>query len=178
MNKNDTYYETQTSLTSQGINIFDINDPFYTDICYDFDNPMKKDIPLNDRIKTIFPNVSLCDPGCQYKGINLEDMTSTCDCKFNDIANNNAIKDNAILDEAFGGVFDLISSSNILVFKCFKYMFKHFSRSIGGWICLGLILTNISMALVYFLFEAIKGSKYLYNITKSYISYKIDIKKI
>ena len=171
LNKNDTYYETQTSLTSQGINIFDINDPFYTDICYDFDNPMKKDIPLNDRIKTIFPNVSLCDPGCQYKGINLEDMTSTCDCKFNDIANNNAIKDNAILDEAFGGVFDLISSSNILVFKCFKYMFKHFSRSIGGWICLGLILTDISMALVYFLFEAIKGSKYLYNITKSYISY-------
>ena len=31
--KNDTYYETQTSLTSQGVNIFDINDPFYTDIC-------------------------------------------------------------------------------------------------------------------------------------------------
>ena len=50
LNKNDSFYETQNSLTSQGINIFDINDPFYTDICYDFDNPLKKDILLNDKI--------------------------------------------------------------------------------------------------------------------------------
>ena len=126
----------QNSLTSQGINIFDINHPFYTDICYDFENPLKKDIPLNDRVKDIFPNASLCDEGCQYKGINLADMTATCDCKFNDIANSNLIKDNEILDSAFGEIFDLISSSNILVFKCFKYMFNHFERSIGGWLSL------------------------------------------
>ena len=72
LDKNDTNkYEAQTSLTSQGINIFDLNDPFYTDICYDFDNPMKKDIPLNDRIKTLYPDVELCGDGCQIKGINL-----------------------------------------------------------------------------------------------------------
>ena len=34
LDKNDTYYETQTSLTSQGIIIFDINTPFYIDIYY------------------------------------------------------------------------------------------------------------------------------------------------
>ena len=33
LNKEDTHYEVQTSLTSQGINIFDLNDPFFTDIC-------------------------------------------------------------------------------------------------------------------------------------------------
>ena len=109
LDKNDTYYQTQTSLTSQGINIFDINDPFYTDLCYDFENPLKKDIPLNDRVKYLYPNISLCDEGCQYKGINLEDMTSTCDCKFNDIANNNIIKDNEIMNEAFGEIFDFIN---------------------------------------------------------------------
>ena len=129
MDKNDTYYQTKTSLASQGINIFDLNDPFFIDICYDFDNPLKKDIPLNDRIKDMYPNVSLCDEGCQYKGINLEDMTSTCDCKFKDIAEN--AFDNDLMDEAFGDVFDFINSSNILVFKCFKYIFKHFSRLIG-----------------------------------------------
>ena len=77
-----------------------------------------------------------------------------------------AIKDNAILDEAFGDVFDIINSSNILVFKCFKYIFKHFTRSIGGWISLGLILAHIAMTLVYLLFEAIKCSKYIYTLTK------------
>ena len=171
LNKNNTNYATQTSLTSQGINIFDINDPFYTDICYDFDNPLKKDIPLNDRIKDLFPNVSLCDEGCQMKGINLEDMTSTCDCKFNDIANNNAIKDNAIMNEAFGEIFDLINSSNILVFKCFKYIFKHFSLSIGGWISLTLIISHLAMTSIYFTFQSFKTTKYIYSLTKDYISY-------
>ena len=171
LNKNDSYYKAQTSLTSQGINIFDINDPFYTDICYDFDNPIKKDIPLNDRIKDLYPNVSLCDEGCQQKGINLEDMTSTCDCKFNDIANNNAIKDNALINEAFGEIVDLINSSNILVFKCFKYIFNHFSRSVGGWISLSLIIAHISMTLLYILVQSMNTTRYIISLSKNYITY-------
>ena len=63
---------------------------------------MNKDIPLNDRIKTIYPDVELCDEGCEIKGINLEDMTSTCDCMFNDISNNDKIKDNPLMETAFG----------------------------------------------------------------------------
>ena len=169
LDKNDTYYETQTSLTSQGINIFDVNDPFYTDICYDFDNPLKKDIPLNDRIKYIYPNASLCDDGCQYKGINLEDMTSTCDCKFNDITNNNIIKDNAFMNEAVGEIVDIINSSNILVFKCFKFIFKHFAKSYGGWISLILITTHIGMTLLYFLLDSVKVRKYIFSLTYNYI---------
>ena len=35
-------YELQKALTKQGINIFDINDPYYKDICYDFDNQKKE----------------------------------------------------------------------------------------------------------------------------------------
>ena len=171
LNKNNTNYETQTSLASQGINIFDLNDPFYTDICYDFDNPLEKDIPLNDRIKTLYPDVELCDEGCQYKGINLEDMTSTCDCKFNDIANNNLIKDNALLEGAVGNVLDIINSSNILVFKCFKKIFSHFSRSIGGWISLGLILSQIGLSLTFFFVQSTQAGKYILNLTSNFIKY-------
>ena len=170
LSKNDTHYETQTSLTSQGVNIFDLNDPFYTDICYDFDNPLKKDIPLNDRVKHIYPDVDLCDEGCQYKGINLDDMTATCDCVFNDITNNNLIKDNALLEESVGKILDIINSSNILVFKCFKYIFKHFSRSIGGWISLGLITVQIGLSLAFFLVQSKMVSKYIYDLTSKFIS--------
>ena len=171
LDKNDTNYEFQQSLTSQGINIFDKNDPFFTDICYDFENALKKDVPLDDRIKDFFPNATLCDEGCKYTGINLEDMTATCDCKFNDIANNAIIKDNAILDSMLGEVFDIINSSNILVFKCFKYMFKHFERSIGGWISLFLIIAQITMVLLYFLLELSKIKIYIFSLTDRYISY-------
>ena len=170
LDKNDTNkYEAQTSLTSQGINIFDLNDPFYTDICYDFDNPMTKDIPLNDRIKTLYPDVELCGDGCQIKGINLEDMKSTCDCTFNDIAENSLIKDNPLAESSIGQIFDLINSSNILVLKCFKNIFTHFSRSIGGWICLTLIACQIGLSLTFFLMQITQPSKYIFNLTKDYI---------
>ena len=176
LDKNDTYYEIQSSLTSQGINIFDINDPFYTDICYDFDNELKKDIPLNDRITTIFPNATLCDKGCQYEGINLNDMTAECNCKFNDITNNNAIKDNALLDSALGEVLDLVNSSNILVFKCIKNIFKHFSRSIGGWISIGLIASHIGLTLIFAFIELSKIKTYMISLTKNFLSFLSQLK--
>ena len=171
LNENNSFYQVQTFLTDQGINIFDRNDPFFTDICYDFDNPLKKDIPLNSRVQDLFPNATLCDDGCQYTGINLADMTATCDCKFNDITNNAILKDNALLNGMMGEIFDLINSSNILVLKCFKYIFKHFSRSIGGWISLVLILAHIAIVLLYFLLELSKMKIYLFSLTNRYITY-------
>ena len=42
-------------------------------------------------------------------------MTASCNCKFNDITNNEGIKDNAVLDTMVGEIFDLINSSNILL---------------------------------------------------------------
>ena len=78
-------YELQTYLTQQGINIFDINDPYYKDICYDFDNPKKRDMALKDRIKETYVNVTLCDDGCINTGIDIKNNVATCNCKFNDI---------------------------------------------------------------------------------------------
>ena len=172
LDKNDTeIFKAQTSLTSQGINIFDLNDPFYTDICYDFDNPFKKDIPLSDRIKIIYPDVELCDEGCEIKSINLEDMTTTCDCLFNDIANNNIMKDNALMESTVGEIFNLINNSNILVFKCFKYIFTHFPSSIGGWISLSLIISQIALTLVFFFVQSTQTIKYIFNLTTNFIKY-------
>jgi len=105
-------------------------------------------------------------------------MTATCDCKFNDIANSNIIKDNAILDSAFGEILDLINSSNILVFKCFKNMFTHFSRSIGGWISLVLICAHIGMTLVFFLISSPQVNKYLFSLTYNYLSFIKNSPKI
>ena len=95
-------------------------------------------------------------------------MTSICDCKFNDITNNELIKDNPFT-ESVGNIFDLINSSNIQVFKCFKYIFTHFSRSIGWWISLTLITAQIGLTLTFFLLQSSQTSKYIFNITKGFI---------
>ena len=171
LNENDTNYDLQTSLTSQGINIFDVNDPFYTDLCFDFKNPKKRDIPLSDRIKNVFPNVTLCGEGCQMDGINLEDMTAKCNCKFKDIANNQAIKDNAVLDSVVGEIFDLINSSNILVVKCYNYIFKHFKNSIGGILTTSIIGLDLILTYIFIAkqFSKIKG--YVITVAKRYLIY-------
>ena len=158
-------------MTDQGINIFDKNHPFFTDLCYDYENILKKDIPLSRRIKDIYPNVSLCDEGCIYESIDLESMTAKCDCKFNDIANNNLINDNEILNSMLSDFFDLINSSNILVLKCIKYMFKHFTRSIGGWISLILIIIFVVMVILYFLIDLKNMVIFVLKFTDRFIEY-------
>ena len=171
LNENDTKYELQTSLASQGINIFDINDPFYIDLCFDYKNPKKRDIPLKDRIKNVFPNITLCDDGCQNEGINLEDMTATCNCKFNDITNHNIVKENVVLDSMVGEIFDLINSSNILVVKCYKYIFKHFKRSIGGILTTSILVLNLILTYIFFSNQFPKISEYISSITNRFIFY-------
>ena len=164
-------YDKMISLTGQNINIFDLNDPFYTDLCYEFESPINKDIPLKDRISTFYPNASLCDTGCTIKGINMNDMTSICDCAFLDVANSNTVKDNAILDSVFGQALDIINESNILVMKCYKYIFKYFTRSIGGWLCLALLICQIVLTVIFYSYELIRLQQYIFNLTDSYINY-------
>ena len=171
LEENSPNYHQMISLTEQNINIFDLKDPFYTDLCYDFNSPYNKDVPLKDRIKVFFPNVTLCDYGCTNKGINMDDMTSICDCSFVDVANSNIVKDNIILDSLFGDAIDFINESNILVMKCYKYIFKYFIRSIGGWLCLILLIAQIILTILFYLFELTKLKTYIFNLTESYLDF-------
>ena len=125
-------------------------------IINDYKNPLNKDIPLQDRIKTFYPNVTLCDEGCESKGVDIESMLALCDCTFKDIANSNFIKENAFINDLIGDIFDVINESNILVLKCFKYIFKHFYKSIGGIITLCLLLINIILTVIFLYMKLIK----------------------
>ena len=171
LNEKKPNYELKLYLLDQGINIFDLNDPFFTDICFDFDNPLKKDIPLNDRIKMIFENVTVCDTGCINKGLDYDNMIVKCDCTFNDLANSVIIKNNYFLSSTIGEVLDLINESNILVFKCTKYIFKYFTRSIGSYISITLISFHIIMIIFYFLSSVNHLKIYIFSLTNSYLSY-------
>ena len=64
---------------AQGIDVFNREDKFYNDICYYFNNTMKKDTSITDRIN-IYNNFSLCQDGCTFKEINLTDNVAQCSC--------------------------------------------------------------------------------------------------
>ena len=96
LDKNKVNLDFILYLTKQNINVFNLTDVFYTDICYHFDSPINKDIALNDRILLCFPNISLCDEDCLIKGVNLTSLKSICECKFSDIINNKIFGSNII----------------------------------------------------------------------------------
>ena len=139
-------------LTKQGIDVFNISHRFYSDICYYYESPNKKDIPLKDRIASFFPNVTLCDPGCENRGVELEKMKAKCECTFNDLMNDKII--NNLQISAVYNIISIINSLNIQVFKCISKIIKmkYFRRCIGGYfilflffikgICIIILLNN------------------------------------
>ena len=89
LDEKDKDYDLQINLAKQGINIFDEDDDFFNDICFEFDNPLSRDIPLKDRQKDVFPQAELCDDGCHNQGIDLRSMTAMCNCKYRDVSQSN-----------------------------------------------------------------------------------------
>ena len=97
MNNTEVNLSSIYFLTNQDIDIFNSSDEFYTDICYHFESPNGKDVPLADRIHSFYPNVTLCESNCVIKGVNYTSMESICECKFTSIINNDFIGDNVLL---------------------------------------------------------------------------------
>jgi hypothetical protein len=62
-----------------GVDIFDREDSFFTDLCYPF-SFSDSDIILKDRVLDIYQNYSLCDNNCIYNEINIENKIVTCSC--------------------------------------------------------------------------------------------------
>ena len=171
LNKTEIDVDSILHLTQQDINIFNLSDEFYTDMCYDFVSPSGKDVPLKDRIKTFFPNISLCDTGCNSKGVNLTTMESICECKFNEIIKNEIIEGNAFIQNALGGITDIISSSNILVLQCYKNIFqkKYIIKGYGAFIITFITFIEFIFSFVFFLYDMVIIKKYLYNLTEYFL---------
>ena len=133
------------------VNIFDIKDPFFTDICFNFDQD-GKDIPLDDRIRLFYQNISLCEDGCSYVGINLETYEVECSCELKSEAHDSKSEDNIknLLDNPLSNeVFGVLTNSNIEVLKCIKQAFdkKQVFKNYGGLMMVSLIIIQIVCAI-------------------------------
>ena len=168
----DSQEQLILNLLSQGINVFNISDEFYTDLCYQFESPNGKDVPLKVRLEAFFPNITLCEAGCENVGVNLETMKAKCECKFIDLVNMDIMSDN-VYGQAIQEIFDIISELNIAVVKCFKDIFnkKYFVKNTGGFIILSLFIGQVVCFIVYSVDGLFYIRKYLLNLVQSYINY-------
>ena len=138
-----------------GYNIFDLNDPFFHDICSVF-TYNDSDFSLSERKNLLdLTDENLCMPGCNFSNFDIKTLRTICHCKIGQDFNITSLipeiqignfynKDNKIiniLDENLG--FE--KASNIKVVKCFSIIFnkKLFTENYGFFIMLCMTILNI-----------------------------------
>ena len=142
-----------SNFKKSGIDVFNINDNFFNDICHPY-NDSKNDVVLEDRIKYIYKNYSLCDNGCTYNQFNDTYQIISCDCK---------VKANISTNESELNIYkydDLNLDSNFGIIKCYNLVFSFKGKlyNIGFWIFLFLVLLHIPFLFSYF-YKGIKSIK-------------------
>ena len=137
------------STLDSGIDIFNLSSEFFNDICSTFSSGNGTDVPIKDRQKDYYQNISLCQEGCVYNGFDRSTNTINCNCN----SNNNISEINSqVKHKSFGNViFKLISNSNLKVLKCFYLCknFKNLLKNYGNYI---FIFCEIGEIILFFIF--------------------------
>ena len=165
-------------LEQQKINIFDLNDGFYKDICFHFNSPNGKDATLQDRMKSFYPNLTLCNPGCKNKGINITTLRAECECTFQDLLSKNIFEndlfgDNVFIKESIQEIADMINNLNLEILACYKdiFDFKYFKKNKGGFIVILLFILHTICIIVYSAKSKNTMIRFIYSILEKYIFY-------
>ena len=163
LKNNSLDFSSINSFKNLGIDIFNINDSFFNDICHPYSD-LNNDMVLKDRIKYIYKNYSLCDIGCTYDDFNSSSMVISCDCN---------VKSNLSTNETdlnIQKLDDVKVDSNFAIIKCYNLVFSFNDKlnNIGFWIFLVLVFLHIPLLFHYFCkgIEPIK--EYIINEMKKY----------
>ena len=128
---------------SKGIDILDINDDFFNDICYPYSDS-GKDLTVQDKIDKIYKNYTFCEKNCEVEDIDFENRTALCFC---------SVKQDL---DIFNTNFDLTKkkierNTNFEITKCYNSFIsvKNEKDNLGFWIFLTLILLNIILIALF-----------------------------
>ena len=159
-----------------GIDIFNVKDDFFNDICYPYSEG-NSDMILKDRISDIYENYSVCEESCEYSNINLTRNTFTCKCNIKKTVD--PIVKPPKLKQV---IFDSLTDSNLGVIKCYKlvFNFRNKFKNIGFCIFSGLIFIQIAMLIYYCIVGIDSIKKYIFSEMNRFgywINFKNPLKK-
>ena len=105
-----------------GYDIYDKNSEFYIDPCTAaFIH--RNDIPLKDRKRDIYPNVTICKGGnCHYKSANLDQKRIVCECNINADKINETEEDDYMEEVDVGNY--ILDNINYKIIKCYPLELK------------------------------------------------------
>ena len=164
--------QTAKEFSEQGIDVFNPKDSFFNDICHSFKN--KADIILKDRRDDIFQNITFCQDGCIYNGINYDLMAANCICDIsilkgisseNDENNNNK---NIVNNKASSFTSNLLDF-NYNVILCYNLVFNlDILKNNFGFFSLFILLCIQLILFFIFMIKRLKPIKYFMHLFKPF----------
>ena len=166
------------SLSQSGYNLFNLNDPFYNDICSTYTTENETDLTLIDRKKLIYDkngNISMCQTGCTFKFYNLTNGKAKCDCEVQ-------IKEIITIFDTFSfnsiqianSFSKTLKNSNFLLLKCYKLVFskKGQKNNIGSYLLSAINFFFIILIFIYIF----NDNKKIDSIIQSILDFKLNYK--
>ena len=145
----------------KGIDIFNINDKFFYDVCFKYKSNAGTDIPISTRVKYIYQNVSFCNYSDGiYLSFEYENQELYIECGYG-IYDRTFTK--PYLYELDKNLTSITKYSNMKVLGCydlvFDITFKNFFTNLGSFLIFYIFLLEISLVILYIYF----GTKPLYD---------------
>ena len=158
----------------KGIDIFNPDSPFFSDICIPYTSSNGTDIPLKDRRKDMMQNISLCEEGCEYKSFNVVTYEVSCDCN---VKGDLSFDENPLEVPSFK---TLVDSTNIKIVKCYKLLLHidNYLDNIGFFIYLGVLLLLIMLIVIYYTYSYKEFLKMIFDSPRASPSSVFIVSKI
>ena len=168
------------TLSDKGIDVFNAEDKFFNDICHPYDN-LDKDIAIDDRRKDLYQNVTFCQNGCVYHGIDYELKTAKCTCNPYSLQikeNNNTeyiTELNLVNFDSLTKIFIAnLLQFNIDIVKCYNLILnpKNFIKNIGFFCLSSMFFIQIILQIIYLINKTRPLQRFLllFKINQHYIN--------
>ena len=166
-------FEKIKKFKEKGVDIFNINDKFFNDICRPY-SESNNDMILDERVNYIYQNYTLCEEGCTFNNIDVDSRMLTCNCKIRGNFSNITIP--LVYDTSNISFFD----SNIAIAKCYNLVFSFSNKANNiGFIIFTILLIIYIIFFIIFLRKGIKPiSSFVFNEMIKYGYLKLDNSKV
>ena len=145
--------ELNEQMKELGYNIFNINDPFYQDICTPYKSSGKTDMLLSDRIDDIYNNEDArCQPNCYFAGYFFGSQYINCTCNVNKEKKEVYIKEEKFKPKKlYESFFEVLKYSNYKIMKCYKLIGnkRMITKNIGNILLLILFIIYLICLICY-----------------------------
>ncbi|MBQ3919732.1 MAG: hypothetical protein II695_08660, partial [Oscillospiraceae bacterium] len=156
LNNGKNFLKIFIDFKKYNINLLNIEDPFYNNICFDNEIDKEADMTINDRRNEYYNDIKLCENSCTFENLreNEDNPKSLCKCN---------IKYKFSFDNQSGEKKTISEKNvpNIKAITCIKKLFNKdlLLSNINFWICLFIIVFQL-----FILFNACyKGKKEIYK---------------